>query len=445
MSVVYLFCEANAVRIPFLGYGNGIFQQLLQIGGVWDAAQFGFVFQSSIQPSIQPGQLRSYFDVVCVVNNNVASNEICWSGNYGKISGQSGTVYSPRLHIFGFFEQAWDDNADNGIIKGGCGHYLSREENNSSLPPVNQPDSQREQNLPESPQNVAPFEWADKNSIAEKLPGHLLKKLETELRSRKYSLQTQSAYIYFNRLLCRILQKEPKEICSDDVTEFLAIMEKERGYSASSMNLAISAIKFFFRYVLRNDSINEQKRPNQNKTLPMVLSTKEIIKILSMERNPKHRLLLMLVYSSGLRVSEVVALKKEHIDLARQVVYIEKGKGRKDRYTMLSEKAALFIQEYYKHFGVEKWIFPGQPITRHLTIRSAQHIFDKAVRNAGITKKISIHGLRHTFATHLLESGTDIRYIQTLLGHANIRTTERYTHVAKRNVLKIKSPLDNIM
>jgi site-specific recombinase XerD len=152
----------------------------------------------------------------------------------------------------------------------------------------------------------------------------------------------------------------------------------------------------------------------------------------------------MLIYSSGLRVSEVVSLKKEHIDLSRQVILVYQGKGRKDRYTMLSKKIVDFLEEYYKVFEIDKWIFPGMPATQHLSIRSAQHIFEKAIRHAGITKKISVHGLRHTFATHLLETGTDIRYIQVLLGHSSLRTTERYTHVAKRNVLKIKSPLDLI-
>jgi site-specific recombinase XerD len=163
-----------------------------------------------------------------------------------------------------------------------------------------------------------------------------------------------------------------------------------------------------------------------------------------MEKNPKHRLLLMLVYSSGLRVSEVVALKREHIDLSRKIIFVKEGKGRKDRSTLLSEKAARFIEEYYSFYNIEKWLFPGQCPNRPLSIRSAQHIFDKAVRRACITKDISIHGLRHTFATHLLENGTDIRYIQSLLGHASLRTTERYTHVARRSLLNIKSPLDTI-
>jgi len=151
-----------------------------------------------------------------------------------------------------------------------------------------------------------------------------------------------------------------------------------------------------------------------------------------------------MVYSSGLRVSEVVTLKRENIDLARRIIHIRLGKGRKDRFTILSEKAADLLIKYCAVNNIKTWLFPGQPSSHHLSIRSAQHIFDNAVNRAEINKKISIHGLRHAFATHLLESGTDIRYIQELLGHTNIRTTERYTHIARRNVLKIQSPLDSM-
>jgi len=230
-------------------------------------------------------------------------------------------------------------------------------------------------------------------------------KLDTELRFRKYSPQTRRSYQYYNRLLCRFLQNPPEEICGADIKLFLAAVEKERGYSASSMNLALSAIKFFYKNILKSQSIGEQRRPRQDGRLPMILSKDEISKILCIESNPKHRLLLMLVYSSGLRVSEVVALKREYIDLERKIVYVKLGKGRKDRFMLLSEKAA---------------------------------------RRAEITKQISIHSLRHSFATHLLENGTDIRYIQNLLGHSNIRTTERYTHVAKRDILNVRSPLYTI-
>jgi len=166
------------------------------------------------------------------------------------------------------------------------------------------------------------------------------------------------------------------------------------------------------------------------------------MKILNAEKNLKHRFLLTLVYSSGLRVSEVVALKKEHIDLSRKVIYIKRGKGRKDRCTLLSEKAARLFAEYCKITEIKNWLFPGQPATSPLSIRSAQKIFEKATHQADIHKEVSIHSLRHTFATHLLENGTDIRYIQNLLGHSSLRTTERYTHIAKGSILNIISPLD---
>ena len=281
--------------------------------------------------------------------------------------------------------------------------------------------------------------------LPEKFSEHWRIKLEDELRSRKYSPRTMRSYMYYNCFLCRSLQKIPEEMQPDDITQFLATLEKDREYSASSMNLALSAINFFYKNILKKEFVNELHRPHHDKNLPMVLSKEEISKILRMEKNIKHRLLLMLVYSSGLRVSEVVLLQKKHIDIARGAIYIRLGKGRKDRYTILSEKAALLTTEYCALYGIQTWLFPGQPASRPLSIRSAQKIFDKAVRHAQIPKKISIHNLRHTFATHLLENGTDIRYIQALLGHSSLRTTERYTHIAKRSILNIQSPLDAII
>jgi site-specific recombinase XerD len=211
------------------------------------------------------------------------------------------------------------------------------------------------------------------------------------------------------------------------------------------MNLAISAFKFFYSQVLKKNIAQEQHRPRQDKRLPAVLAKSEVKLLLDREKNPKHRLLLMLAYSSGLRVSEVIALKREHIDLNRKTVLIHLGKGRKDRYTLLSDRAAAFIKDYCALYAIDSWLFPGQGASPHLTVRSAQSIFDKALVKAGIQKHgLSIHSLRHTFATHLMENGTDIKYIQTLLGHASLRTTERYTHIARRDVLRIQSPLDNL-
>jgi site-specific recombinase XerD len=405
MNVLYLFQEPTGVRVPFFGYNPSLFRRLvLHGGGRWNAKYREFVFDRNFDieqfnrflPGIPIVQVRENFP---------------------------GQLLSTK--VLGFLKQS-DEVAPN----------------NDSQTKISMPKKIDEINIDEMPNS--PFSFPASFSLPEKFSGQYIERLETELRSRKYSPKTRNAYIYYNRLICRTLQKTPEQIRPDDVTQFIADMEKNGEYSASAMNLAISAIKFFFRNVLKNDDISEHHRPRQDGRLPMVLSKEEIVKILSLEKNPKHRLLLMLVYSSGLRVSEVVALKKEHIDISRKVIYIRLGKGRKDRSTLLSEKAAKYIEDYYSFFDIEKWIFPGQPASKHLTIRSAQHIFDKAIRRAGITKEISIHGRRHTFAAHLLESGTDIRYIQTLLGHANLRTTELYPHVARSRVLNIKSPLDTL-
>jgi site-specific recombinase XerD len=284
---------------------------------------------------------------------------------------------------------------------------------------------------------------ADAFPSSEKFGEEWRNRLETEMRSRKFSPRTRSVYIHFICMLCRTLRKMARELSPDDVTRFLAMMEKN-GYSASSMNLAFSASKFFFRNVLKSDGIRWQRRPRQDKKLPSVLSKEDIKKILDTETNPKHRLLLTMVYSSGLRVSEVVALKREAIDLNRKIVYVKAGKGRKDRYTILSKKAVPLLKKYCSRYGIKTWLFPGQVAGSHLTIRSAQRVFEKAAYNAGITKKASIHGLRHSFATHLLENGTEIRYIQSLLGHTSVRTTERYARVAIKNVLAVQSPLDKM-
>lgn len=397
MNIVYLFRESCALRVPFYSYNPDLFRLLTDRGGYWDKAKQEFIFRHDINVKNFNETFRNIPFAVIEENNSI---------NYYLINC--------------LWEKAINDTHEQII-------YSERNDTKSF-------------SLPDFSYNISGHP-----SLPEKFSEYWRIKLETELKARKYSLQTQKAYIYYNRLICRTLQKTPEDIQSDDVTEFLALMEKSKDYSASSINLAISSIKFFFKNILNNDDINEQHRPHHDKLLPMVLSKEEIGKIFCMEKNPKHRLLLMLVYSSGLRVSEVVVLKKENIDISRQVIYIKLAKGRKDRVTLLSEKAIQYIKEYYDMYKIDKWLFPGQSNKSHLSIRSAQYIFDKAIRNAGITKKISIHGLRHTFATHLLESGTDIRYIQSLLGHSNIRTTERYTHVACRNILKIKSPLDSIL
>jgi len=399
MNVVYFFREKDSVRIPLFAYDYRLFCLLVSMnGGRWDKGRHEFIFGRGLNAD-NFRQIASYIPYVWVDNDSSAE----------------------PVYFFGGHKIPDDFTVNDDSV------------NDASV-----------NNTPVClPQNI--FSMSGHFHDPKIFPDHWQNKLEAELRARKYSSQTRRSYIYYNSLICQTLQKLPEEINSYDVTQFLAIVERDREYSASSINLAISAINFFYREVFKTSSISERHRPRNDGRLPQILSQAEICKILGMEKNPKHRLLLTLAYSSGLRVSEVVKLKKEHIDFSCKIIYVKQGKGRKDRCTILSEKAAGFIVEYCDFYEIKKWLFPGQKPASPLSIRSAQYIFDKAARNANIIKKISIHSLRHTFATHLLEGGTDIRYIQSLLGHTCLRTTERYTHVARRSILNIKSPLDNIL
>jgi site-specific recombinase XerD len=383
MEVAYIFCESRRIRIPIFGNDKRLYQFFTARGGKWDKARNEFI----IDGNISDGQFFEYSPGVPFV----------------LIKEQSPV----SIKVFGFLGRPWKQTAADSKPKA----YRP-----ALIPPV----------LPDK----FPKEWGIK--------------FENELRSRKYSRRTILAYIYYNRLLCRNLQKPPEEIQIDDIKQFLAAIEKDRNYSASSLNLAISAINFFYKKVLQRDIIREQRRPHQDKRLPVVLSKDEIKKILMTEKNLKHRLLLMMVYASGLRVSEVVNLKRQDIDIARKSIIITSGKGRKDRYTIMSEMVINALTDYYSRYNITSWLFSGANPYKHLAIRSAQHIFEDALKEAKIEKAASIHSLRHSFATHLLESGTDIRYIKELLGHSSIRTTERYTHVARRKTLSITSPLDTI-
>jgi site-specific recombinase XerD len=420
MDILYLFHESNCVRVPFFSYNPGLFSLFTRVGASWDKDLREFSFTRNINRAWS-------FPIPHVLVKSLDSGDCPQSVH-------------PQVTIAGFFEHPWSSSAPEATPA-----YPETDlPSPSQVPQANHcpPIHSVKSPLADS---YSPFAFPRPSILPEKFSDHWQAQLEAELRARKYSPQTRRAYLYYNKLICRTLQKPAEEIRPADVTGFLAEMERSGEYSSSAMNLAISAIKFFFRNILNKNDIEERHRPRNDNRLPIVLSKEEIAQVLACEKNPKHRLLLMLTYSSGLRVSEVVALKKEHIDFSRKVVYIRLGKGRKDRTTLLSEKAAGFIVEYCNFYEIETWLFPGQKPNRPLSIRSAQHIFNKALHRAQIQKAISIHSLRHTFATHLLESGTDIRYIQTLLGHSSIRTTERYTHIARRSLLNIKSPLDSIL
>jgi len=276
-------------------------------------------------------------------------------------------------------------------------------------------------------------------------PSVWLDEVEMELTARKYSPKTIKLYLYHNREFLRFSKKNPHEVSNENIRNYLYHLANDKGASTSTLNAAINALKFYYGEVLKKRFAYEIKRPKKDKKLPVVLSQEEVSRILSSVTNIKHSSILMLIYSAGLRVSEVVKLKPEDIDAERKLIHIRGAKGRRDRYTMLSDVAIKTLSLYLKTYQPEKWLFPGQKEGLHITTRTVQRIFEDAIEKADIDKEVSVHSLRHSFATHLLESGVDLRYIQELLGHKNSKTTEIYTHVSNKDLSKIKSPLDLIM
>jgi len=250
-----------------------------------------------------------------------------------------------------------------------------------------------------------------------------LEPLKKELLIRRYSRTTAKAYLRYNRNLLLHAKKSPTEITSNDIKNFLQYMIKKRKIATATVNIIISALKFYYVDVLKLDFICDIARPKKDKKLPVILSKTEIKKILSAPRSIKHRAILMLVYSGGLRVGEVVKLEPGDIDGERMLVHVKSAKGRKDRYTLLSDIALRTLRLYWQCERPKKWLFPGQEADRHITTRTVQQVFSDACRIAGIRKKASVHSLRHSFATHLLEGGVSILHIQKLLGHRNIKTT----------------------
>ena len=213
-------------------------------------------------------------------------------------------------------------------------------------------------------------------------------------------------------------------------------------FSSSYQNQIVNAIKLFFKIVKESSiEIDKIHRPKREKTLPNVLSKEEVLKIIDASENLKHKTLLALIYSAGLRISEALNMKLKDIDSTRMLIHVKNAKGKKDRYTLLSEKVLLLLREYYLVYKPKEYLFEGQ-FGGMYSSRSAQVILKQSAEKAGIRKPITLHTLRDSFATHLLESGTDLRYIQDLLGHSSPKTTMIYTHVTNDSLKKIKNPFD---
>lgn len=273
-----------------------------------------------------------------------------------------------------------------------------------------------------------------------------LKMMEEGLRLRGYSQKTIKSYMSHARLFLEYCGKNAEQLLKEDINCYLLYLLEQKGNAHSFVSQAVSSIKFLFEKVLMEDDLTlDIVRPKKEKKLPEVLSQNEVRHILDNVKNLKHKAILFLIYSSGLRVGEVVRLRLKDIDSDRMLIHVVQGKGRKDRYTVLSEVALKVLREYVREYKPAEWLFQGEQAGRHITERTVQRAFENAKENAGIQKKVSVHSLRHSFATHLLEGGIDLRYIQELLGHQSSKTTEIYTHVTKKSIRSIASPLDKIM
>ncbi len=273
-----------------------------------------------------------------------------------------------------------------------------------------------------------------------------IEKFKQFLRSKRYSESTIATYSEALKSFLIFYREKPiAEITNEDVIVYNNEYILKNNLSASYQNQIVNAIKLFFK-IIHNSKIEIDKihRPKRSKVLPNVLSKEEIKLILNAHSNIKHKIMLSLIYSCGLRCGELLSLKPVHIDSNRNIVLLKNAKGKKDRIVPLSPKILEMLREYYKVYKPTTYLFEGQTKGQSYDDRSLQQVLKQALQKTGITKPATLHWLRHSYATHLLESGTDLRYIQELLGHNSSKTTEIYTHVSTKSLQQIKSPFDNL-
>lgn len=267
-----------------------------------------------------------------------------------------------------------------------------------------------------------------------------------EMRLRNYSPKTIKSYMSCLRsFIVYFRPRHPRDLTETDIRNYLLYLINEKRFAEGTVNQVFNALRLLYVDLYqRAFVIGSLPRPRKAKKLPDVLNEGEMARLFSSVSNLKHRTILMLAYASGLRVGEVVRLRIEDFDSERGLIHIRGGKGKRDRFTVFPESLREQLLSYWRQYqlGRNGWLFTGQLREHHLAERSIQAVIERAVKKAGIEKRTAMHTLRHSFATHLLEHGTDLRYIQELLGHQSVKTTEIYTHVSNRSIGKIRSPLD---
>jgi site-specific recombinase XerD len=267
-----------------------------------------------------------------------------------------------------------------------------------------------------------------------------------EMQIRNLSPETQRAYLSRISLFARHFHKSPEMLGPDDIRAYLLHLSREQHLSASSIRVTVAALRFLYKVVLKRDWNFDDVIPacRKPKTLPVILSREEVSRFLLAVGNLKYRVILTVCYAAGLRISEAVRLTPAAIDSQRMTIRVEAGKGRKDRYVMLSPRLLDLLRDYWRQARPKGWLFPGERSGQPLTPAAVEDVCRQVRSDANFRKPITPHSLRHAFAVHLLEAGTDLRTIQMLLGHNNLTTTIRYLHLATSRVCATTSPLDTL-
>ncbi len=273
----------------------------------------------------------------------------------------------------------------------------------------------------------------------------LRRRMIEDMKLRNYAPRTIEIYVARVITFAEHFGKSPQLLGAADVRAYLLFLVQEKHASWSYYGQAMSALKLLYRTTLSKKwVVDDVVSPKQQKKLPVVLSPDEVTQFFEAIPGLKHRAILMTAYAAGLRVSEVVALRIDDIDSRRMVIRLRQAKGQKDRYTLLSPRLLAVLRAYWKADRPTQYLFPGNVPDRPITARTVEKACRDAREAAGLGKHVTVHTLRHSFATHLLEAGTDIRIIQVLLGHRNIRTTAVYTHVSAATLQATQSPLDRL-
>lgn len=276
------------------------------------------------------------------------------------------------------------------------------------------------------------------------MPEETLKKFENLLIQKRYSVNTRRVYChYFKDFQTYFRNDKLENISTEQINNYILKLIQTKNISVSQQNQRINAIKFYYEKILGGEKqYYELHRPKKEHKLPKVLSKNEVKRIFDVTNNLKHKCILMLIYSAGLRRSELLNLTPEDIDSERMLIHINGAKGKKDRISLLSDNLLQLLRQYYKEYRPNKYLLEGQSGGKY-SASSVANILKKAAGKAELRKVVTPHMLRHSFATHLLEQGTDLRYIQELLGHGSSKTTEIYTHVSKKAINNIKNPIDD--